>query len=568
MKNKKNLFLTICTIILLPLLLTGCFNYHDINKVTFPTSVIFDINDLGEAVIYLDCIKPYRSTNDSSDKGRRIIYKGEGRTAMEALEDINRASSYKLNYSQTRAYIFTEKAAKNGIKKFLDLINNNSEFQVKPSAFIYYGDVDDLLSTVSADEEYLGLFLNDLVGKEKYNSKAVKSNINYYLSNVLMGGNTALLTSIELKENALDKKIEIDGASIFKDNILIEKINIENSLMYNILMGTAKTGILEATNPNSKSDFISLEIIDSNVKDNLSYENGAIKLIKDIEVDVSVSEIQGSLIVDSSALDYIRYNEEEYINGYVKYIFNKYNIKGFYSLYEIERENIDKALESMRILGIEGVNITIPYKEKFLNKIDFLSKEAEEIGAINVLKIEKNRFSGYNSDYYGFIRLLERGKIEIKDKKCVVLGTGGGAKAIIVALKDLGAKEIVVVSRSREGKIEKLKERFSYINVATYEDRIDGDAIVNCTPVGMYPNVENSPVSEEVVKRFESVVDIIYNPLQTKFLYFAEKNGIKNIDGLFMLIEQAIKAEEIWQEREFDKKLGEELYQKLALNFK
>ena len=82
------------------------------------------------------------------------------------------------------------------------------------------------MSTVSADEEYLGLFLNDLVGKEKYNSKSVRSNINYYLSNVLMGGNTALLTSIELKENALDKKIEIDGASIFKDNILIEKINI------------------------------------------------------------------------------------------------------------------------------------------------------------------------------------------------------------------------------------------------------------------------------------------------------------------------------------------------------
>lgn len=370
MKNKKNLFLTICTIILLPLLLTGCFNYHDINKVTFPTSVIFDINDLGEAVIYLDCIKAYRSTNDSSDKGRRIIYKGEGRTAMEALEDINRASSYKLNYSQTRAYIFTEKAAKNGIKKFLDLINNNSEFQVKPSAFIYYGDVDDLLSTVSADEEYLGLFLNDLVGKEKYNSKAVKSNINYYLSNVLMGGNTALLTSIELKENALDKKIEIDGASIFKDNILIEKINIENSLMYNILMGTAKTGILEATNPNSKSDFISLEIIDSNVKDNLSYENGAIKLIKDIEVDVSVSEIQGSLIVDSSALDYIRYNEEEYINGYVKYIFNKYKEKKL-DIFDVERlaemyfskEDIKDPLSITELevrtkLNIKGTGIT------------------------------------------------------------------------------------------------------------------------------------------------------------------------------------------------------------------
>ena len=94
--------------------------------------------------------------------------------------------------------------------------------------------------------------------------------------------------------------------------------------------------ILEATNPNSKSDFISLEIIDSNVKDNLSYENGAIKLIKDIEVDVSVSEIQGSLIVDSSALDYIRYNEEEYINGYVKYIFNKYKEKKL-DIFDVER---------------------------------------------------------------------------------------------------------------------------------------------------------------------------------------------------------------------------------------
>ena len=145
--------------------------------------MIFDVDDLGKSILYLDCIKPYRSTNDSSDKGRRIIYKGEGKTAMEALEDINRVSSYKLDYSQTRAYIFTEKAARNGIKKFLDLINNNSDFQIKPSAFVYYGDVEDLLDTVSGDEEYLGLFLNDLVGKEKYNSKSVRSNINYYLSN-------------------------------------------------------------------------------------------------------------------------------------------------------------------------------------------------------------------------------------------------------------------------------------------------------------------------------------------------------------------------------------------------
>ena len=369
-KSKRRIALFLATLILLPLLLTGCFNYYDINKVTFPTSVIFDVDDLGQAIVYLDCIKPYRSTNDSSDKGRRIIYKGQGKTALEALVDINRVSSYKLDYSQTRAYIFTEKAARKGIKKFLDLINNNSEFSMKPSAFVYYGDVEDLLKTVSTDEEYLGLFLNDLVGKEKYNPKAVKSNINYYLSNILMGSNTALLTSIALKENAIDKKIEIDGASIFKDNILVEKIDKENSLMYNLLMGTVKTGTLEATNPQSKENFVTLEILDSSVKDKLNYEDGRFKLIKDINVEVSISEIQGNLIVDSSVLDYIKVNKEAYINGYAEFIFNKYkeskldifDIKRMKEMY-YPKEDIDDPLiitdlEVNTNLIIKGTGVT------------------------------------------------------------------------------------------------------------------------------------------------------------------------------------------------------------------
>ena len=111
LKNKRRKISILLSLLLLPLLLTGCFDYHDINKVTFPTSIIFDVDDLGQEIVYLDCIKPYRSTNDSSDKGRRIIYKGEGKTALEAINDINRASSFKLDYSQTRAYIFTEKAS-------------------------------------------------------------------------------------------------------------------------------------------------------------------------------------------------------------------------------------------------------------------------------------------------------------------------------------------------------------------------------------------------------------------------------------------------------------------------
>ena len=350
-KGKRRIALFLANLILLPLLLTGCFDYHDINKVTFPTSIIFDVDDLGQEIVYLDCIKPYRSTNDSSDKGRRIIYKGVGKTALEALNDINRASSFKLDYTQTRAYIFTEKASRKGIKKFLDLINNNSEFSMKPSTFVYYGDVEELLKTVSTDEEYLGLFLNDLVGKEKYNPRAVKSNINYYLSNILMGSNTALLTSISLEDNAIDKKIQIQGSSIFKDNVLVEKIDIENSLIYNIMMGNAKSGTLEISNPESKENFITLQILDSSMKDKLEFQDGKYKLIKDVNVEVSVSEIQGELIVDANGLDYIKVNEEAYISGYAEYLFNKYKKQNL-DIFDIARlaemyypnENIDNPL--------------------------------------------------------------------------------------------------------------------------------------------------------------------------------------------------------------------------------
>lgn len=351
LKNKRRKASILLSLLLLPLLLTGCFDYHDINKVTFPTSIIFDVDDLGQEIVYLDCIKPYRSTNDSSDKGRRIIYKGVGKTALEALNDINRASSFKLDYTQTRAYIFTEKASRKGIKKFLDLINNNSEFSMKPSAFVYYGDVEELLKTVSTDEEYLGLFLNDLVGKEKYNPRAVKSNINYYLSNILMGSNTALLTSISLEDNDIDKKIQIQGSSIFKDNVLVEKIDIENSLIYNIMMGNAKSGTLEISNPESKENFITLQILDSSMKDKLEFQDGKYKLIKDVNVEVSVSEIQGELIVDANALDYIKVNEEAYISGYAEYLFNKYKKQNL-DIFDIARlaemyypnENIDNPL--------------------------------------------------------------------------------------------------------------------------------------------------------------------------------------------------------------------------------
>ena len=329
-------FLKVMSISVLPFLLVGCFNYRDINKVSFSTSIIFDTDDFGRAVVYVDCVKPYRSTNESSDKGKRIIYKGVGKTGLEALRDVNLASSYELNYSQNRAYIFTERAAKDGIKRYIDLINNNQEFQIKPDIFVYYGEIDDLLKVTSSDEEYLGLYLEELVHKNKRNPRAMRANINDYLSNSLEPSSTYIVGSIEIREDALDKKIEIGGGSVIKDGILVDRIDSREAMSYNLLMNKVSKGTLEITNPQDENGFITFEILGNTTNSTLKYENNEIKLIKNLKIRVAIAEIQGEATVNKDLLDYIKVAKEKEVEGYLKYSFEKYKEQGL-DVFEIER---------------------------------------------------------------------------------------------------------------------------------------------------------------------------------------------------------------------------------------
>lgn len=321
---KAKIFIKILSIAFLPLLLVGCFNYRDINKVSFATSIIFDSDDFGRTVVYVDCVKPYRSTNESSDKGKRIIYRGMGKTTLEALRDVNLASSYELNYSQNRAYIFTERAAKEGINKYTDLINNNQEFQIKPDLFVYFGDVDDLLKITSSDEEYLGLYLEELVHRNTKNPRAMRANINDYLSNQKESNNTYVIGSVEIKEDALDKKIEIGGGAVIKDGKLVDKIDSREAMSYNFLTNKVNKGTLEISNPQDEKGFITLEILGNNTNSSLIYDNKRIKLIKDLKLRVSIAEIQGRAIVDKELLDYIKASKEKEIEAYLQNSFKKY----------------------------------------------------------------------------------------------------------------------------------------------------------------------------------------------------------------------------------------------------
>lgn len=252
------------------------------------------------------------------------------------------------------------------------------------------------------------------------------------------------------------------------------------------------------------------------------------------------------------------------------FLLNKLNINGSYGVIEAKRENISKIIDSLKVLGYEGINVTIPYKESIMPYIDEISEEAKSIGAVNTIKIKDGKSYGYNTDYYGFGKMLEIANIDAEGKDVVILGAGGAAKALIAFLHDAKVKSITVFFNS-EGKITAMKKQFPYIKTNLLREinslKLTGDIVVNATPVGMYPKIDDSIISEDLIKSFNAAVDIIYNPLETKFLKFARKNGLITADGLNMLIFQAIKAEEIFQNMKIENSLAKPIYHMLSEKF-
>ena len=247
-------------------------------------------------------------------------------------------------------------------------------------------------------------------------------------------------------------------------------------------------------------------------------------------------------------------------------IFETLNVNDSYRLFEIPKEDVKNLKSALKTLTIRGVNVTIPYKEKVIEYLDEISKEAKNIGAVNTIFNKSGKLIGYNTDYYGFKYMLEDKNINVKGKKVTVLGTGGASKAVITYLLDSHVSEILLVSRKKKD-LYKNEEK---IKVIEYKDLkgVLGDIIINTTPVGMYPKMQDSPVTLEIIKNYDVLVDLIYNPLETEFIKLGKENNKITCSGLMMLVGQAVKAEEIWQHKAIDKKVIIDIYNKLIKEFK
>ncbi len=239
-------------------------------------------------------------------------------------------------------------------------------------------------------------------------------------------------------------------------------------------------------------------------------------------------------------------------------------IEGDYTLLETQLEDLPARMEELRA-NYAGSNVTIPHKLHVMPLLDSISREAKAIGAVNTIKFTPDGAEGHNTDYFGFGRMLEYNDIDVRAKRVAVLGTGGAARAVVKYLADKRVGKLYIVTRDVvhvDKDFLKLAPKCKFLDYAALP-ALTGDVIVNCTPVGMYPKTDVAPITAEEVSNFDAAVDLIYNPKQTLFLKQAADFGMKTVNGLFMLVAQAVAAQEIWQDEKYDSDLIVKIMQEL-----
>lgn len=245
-------------------------------------------------------------------------------------------------------------------------------------------------------------------------------------------------------------------------------------------------------------------------------------------------------------------------------LFRKLSLPDTYDLIEIPGEDFSRRFPQV-LDTYDGLNVTIPYKRTVMPFLDEISGEAARIGAVNTIEKRNGRLIGHNTDYTGFARTLDRIGADVKGRDTAVLGCGGASRAIIQCLFDRGAGSITVVSRHPDRTDAEFAafardRNCTVTDYASFEKSPSGYLLVNATPVGMFPKTGVSPLSAEKTASFPKVIDIIYNPKETKLLQDA--SGDRE-NGMFMLVMQAAAAEEIWQGREIPAEAAGEIAEEM-----
>ena len=226
-----------------------------------------------------------------------------------------------------------------------------------------------------------------------------------------------------------------------------------------------------------------------------------------------------------------------------------------YLAFDVPPSDLETTVLEFKKRGFKGMNVTIPHKETIMKYLDQIDPLAKKIGAVNTIKNQEGNLIGKNTDAFGAKQALINAEFEIKEKKVLILGAGGAARAVSFALSEESDKIFIcdIIEKKAIALANELKDKMKIKAVgkkSKYETLksliIDVDLLINTTPVGMYPDVNKTPISKDLLAEHLFVYDIIYNPLNTQLLKDASEIGCKTLNGIEMFINQGALAFEWW----------------------
>jgi len=258
--------------------------------------------------------------------------------------------------------------------------------------------------------------------------------------------------------------------------------------------------------------------------------------------------------------------------------FKAMNMNYVYVPFEVEKKDLKYVIKGAKTFGIKGLNVTIPHKQKIINELDKIDIMANLIGAVNIIDFKDNESKGYNTDCVGAIKAIEE-VCDIKEKNIVIVGAGGAARAIAFQVAIEGANNLTMINRSPKkaksliydietllstnfrdnSKLDDIATDFSHIDLSFEYGGLDdlpttlnnADILIDTTPVGMYPNINDKPIATEDMIHCDLIVnDIVYNPLETNLIKEAKKANAKTISGIKMLLYQGAENFKIWTGKE------------------
>lgn len=212
--------------------------------------------------------------------------------------------------------------------------------------------------------------------------------------------------------------------------------------------------------------------------------------------------------------------------------------------FAVDTQDVGKSIQALRALDFGGAAVTMPHKETIIEHLDELVGVAKDIGAVNTVVHTNGKLLGYNTDSEGAVAALKF-RTELKDKTVLLLGAGGAARALAFGLKAENVKLIIANRDQEKGAMLAADTGATFIPLNAVLS-MEYDIIINATSVGMYPNIDEMPVPEGIFKEHMVVMDIVYNPLRTKFLKTAKAKGCLPVDGVTMFIRQGGRQFELW----------------------